>query len=65
MAKEKFINQGSFIKNLPKIYGMYTGGFLIFILLMAVAESAGMTAKTIGIIGYILTLTHDFFPNRC
>ena len=49
MAKEKFINQGSFIQNLPKIYGIYTGGFLAFILMMAVAESAGMTAKTIGI----------------
>ena len=32
---EKFINKKDFISNLPKIYGTYTGGFLIFIILMA------------------------------
>ena len=41
--------KGKFINNLPKIYGIYTGGFLAFIILMAIAESAGMSAKTIGI----------------
>ena len=46
---EKFINRKDFINNLPRIYGTYTGGFLIFIILMAIAEQAGMTAKTIGI----------------
>jgi len=30
-----FRMQGSFIDNLPKIYGFYTGGFVIFIGLMA------------------------------
>ena len=29
---EKFINKKDFISNLPKIYGTYTGGFLIFII---------------------------------
>ena len=47
---EKFINRKDFISNLPRIYGTYTGGFLIFIILMAIAEQAGMTAKTIGIL---------------
>ena len=42
--------KGGFIQNLPKIYGLYTGGFLVFIILMAIAESAGVTAKTIGIL---------------
>jgi cation/acetate symporter len=42
--------KGKFIDNLPKIYGTYTGGFLVFIILMAIAEQAGMTAKTIGIL---------------
>ena len=37
--------KGKFIDNLPKIYGTYTGGFLIFIILMAIAEQAGMEAK--------------------
>ena len=48
--------KGKFIDNLPKIYGTYTGGFLIFILLMAVAEQAGMTAKTIGILFVAFTV---------
>ena len=34
--------KGGFIQNLPKIYGRYTGGFIVFILLMAIAEQAGM-----------------------
>jgi len=38
----------SFVQNLPKIYGTYTGGFIVFILLMAVLESNGVSAKTIG-----------------
>ena len=42
--------KGKFIDNLPKIYGIYTGGFLAFIILMAIAEASGMTAKTIGIL---------------
>ena len=41
--------KGGFINNLPKIYGLYTGGFAIFIILMAIAEQMGMTAKSIGV----------------
>ena len=41
--------KGDFIDNLPKVYGLYTGGFLIFILLMAILEQAGVGADTIGI----------------
>ena len=41
--------KGKFIDNLPKVYGIYTGGFLVFIILMAIAEQAGMSAKAIGI----------------
>ena len=32
--------KGGFIQNLPKIYGLYTGGFIVFILMMAIAEQA-------------------------
>jgi len=53
---EKFINRKDFISNLPRIYGTYTGGFLIFIILMAIAEQAGMTAKTIGILFVAFTV---------
>jgi len=37
--------KGKFIDNLPKIYGIYTGGFLAFIILMAIAEQMGMTLR--------------------
>ena len=53
---DKFINRKDFISNLPRIYGTYTGGFLIFIILMAIAEQAGMTAKTIGILFVAFTV---------
>ena len=48
--------KGNFIDNLPKVYGLYTGGFLIFILLMAVFEQMGMTADTIGILFVAFTV---------
>ena len=41
--------KGSFIDNLPKIYATYTGGFIGFILLMAILESFGVSGDTIGI----------------
>ena len=41
--------KGNFIDNLPKVYGIYTGGFIGFIILMAIGEQMGMTAKAIGI----------------
>ena len=43
------MKQGNFIDNLPKVYGIYTGGFIGFIIIMAIAEQAGMSAKAIGI----------------
>ena len=48
--------KGGFINNLPKIYGLYTGGFAIFIILMAIAESMGMSAKNIGIMFVAFTV---------
>ncbi len=48
--------KGGFIQNLPKIYGMYTGGFLVFILLMAALEAGGMDAATIGILFVAFTV---------
>ena len=48
--------KGAFIENLPKIYGLYTGGFLIFIALMAVLEQMGLQADTIGILFVLFTV---------
>ncbi|MEC9267542.1 MAG: sodium:solute symporter family protein [Alphaproteobacteria bacterium] len=48
--------KGNFIDNLPKIYGLYTGGFIAFILLMAVLEQMGLGADTIGILFVAFTI---------
>lgn len=48
--------EGGFINNLPKIYGTYTGGFIIFILLMAILEQLGVSAATIGILFVAFTV---------
>ena len=36
MSKDEFLN------NLPKVYGLYTGGFIVFIILMAILERLGV-----------------------
>ena len=48
--------KGGFIENLPKIYGLYTGGFIIFIGIMAIFEQMGMGADTIGILFVAFTI---------
>ena len=48
--------KGDFIQNLPKIYGTYTGGFIVFIILMALAEQAGVSAKNIGVMFVAFTV---------
>ena len=48
--------QGKFVDNLPKVYGLYTGGFVIFIILMAILESMGVSASTIGILFVAFTI---------
>ncbi len=47
---------GDFIDNLPRIYGFYTGGFIIFIILMAILEQMGVKADTIGILFVAFTV---------
>jgi len=49
-------NSGSFIDNIGKVYAMYTGGFVIFIILMAILEQMGVGAKTIGILFVAFTI---------
>ena len=48
--------EGKFTDNLGRIYGMYTGGFVAFIILMAIFESMGMAANTIGILFVAFTI---------
>ncbi len=46
----------TFLEMLPKIYGMYTGGFIAFIILMAILEQMGLGADTIGILFIVFTV---------
>ena len=48
--------KGSFIDNLPRIYGMYTGGFIVFTLFMALLEQMGVSAEAIGILFVAFTI---------
>ena len=48
--------RGSFVDNLPRIYGLYTGGFIIFIGLMAILEQMGVSADVIGILFVAFTV---------
>jgi cation/acetate symporter len=45
-----------FMESLPKIYAIYTGGFLAFFALMAVLEQFGLSARWIGILFVLFTL---------
>ena len=47
---------GSFIQNLGRVYGIYTGAFVVFILLMAILEQLGVSAATIGILFVAFTI---------
>ena len=48
--------EGKFTDNIGRIYGMYTGGFIGFIILMAILEQMGMGAATIGILFVAFTI---------
>ncbi|MCY3880213.1 MAG: cation acetate symporter [Rhodobacteraceae bacterium] len=49
-------SKDDFLNNLPKVYGMYTGGFILFIILMAILEQFGVPAATIGILFVAFTV---------
>ena len=48
--------KGNFIDNLGRVYGLYTGGFVVFIILMAILEQMGVSAATIGILFVAFTI---------
>ena len=45
-----------FINNLPKIYGMYTGGFVFFVVALAIAEQMGLPNAWIGYVFMAATI---------
>ena len=48
--------QGNFLDNLGRVYGLYTGGFIVFIILMAILEQMGLSAEKIGILFVAFTI---------
>ena len=48
--------KGGFIENLGKIYGIYTGGFIGFVLLLWVLSSVGVPDRIIGYLFVFLTI---------
>src|SRR5258706_8198381 len=45
-----------FIKNLGRMYGTYTGGFVAFIVLLAILEQVGVPNKILGYLFVFFTL---------
>src|SRR5688572_12707267 len=50
------VENRAFRKQLNKVYGLYTGGFIAFIILLAVLEQMGMSRNAIGITFLIATV---------
>ena len=48
--------KSDFLSNLGKIYGMYTGGFAAFVILLAILEQAGVPDKFIGYLFVFFTI---------
>jgi cation/acetate symporter len=48
--------KGDFVSRLPKIYGMYTGGFLFFVIALAIAEQMGLPNVWIGYVFMAATI---------
>jgi cation/acetate symporter len=48
MAKEYTVGGSSFIDNLGKIYGLYTGSFFAFVIFLAILEQVGVPNRIIG-----------------
>ena len=48
---------GDFTSNLGRIYGIYTGGFIAFIVLMAIISAMGVPNRIIGYLFVAFTIT--------
>ena len=56
MATQTAGGTRDFIKNLGRMYGTYTGGFLAFIILLAILEQVGVPNKILGYLFVFFTL---------
>jgi len=48
--------KGDFISNLGRVYGIYTGGFLAFVVLLAILEQVGVPNQIIGYLFVFFTI---------
>jgi cation/acetate symporter len=48
--------RGDFVSNLGRIYGIYTGGFVGFVILLAILEQLGLPDRVIGYLFVALTI---------
>jgi cation/acetate symporter len=56
MATQSSADNNDFINNLGRIYGVYTGGFIAFILLLALLEYVGVPNRVLGYLFVFFTL---------
>ncbi len=56
MAMQSTADSSSFLNNLGRVYGIYTGGFLAFVILLAVLEQVGVPNKILGYLFVFFTL---------
>ncbi|HRF08440.1 MAG TPA: cation acetate symporter [Xanthobacteraceae bacterium] len=49
-------NDGGFLNNLGKIYGLYTGGFLAFVVFLAILEMMGVPNRVLGYLFVFFTI---------
>ena len=56
MATQTQAGSGDFVNNLGKIYGIYTGGFVAFIILVAILEQVGVPNRILGYMFVFFTL---------
>ena len=56
MATQASTGGNDFLSNLGRIYGFYTGGFVLFVLLLAVLEMIGVPNKVLGYLFVFFTL---------
>ncbi|OCK61667.1 sodium:solute symporter family protein [Bradyrhizobium sp. LMTR 3] len=56
MATRTSGGSSDFLNNLGKVYGIYTGGFLAFVILLAVLEQVGVPNKILGYLFVFFTL---------
>jgi cation/acetate symporter len=56
VAPSRRETNAAFRRQLHKVYGWYTGGFFVFVVLLAMAEQLGLARSAIGLIFLLATV---------